>query len=208
MTLLRPVKPRASRTALIVASVPELTRRTCSTGPTRRTISSASSTSPGDRCAEGQSRARRALHRVDHCGVGVPENRRAPRADEIDIGVAVGVVEVRTLAANHEPRRAPDSSERAHRRVDSAGRHRLRAGEQLAGDVVVHATIMQCRTVTTRRHTVVLATESPAPFTAIASDAAGSPNISHRSMRVATSPEAAASRAVAIGACNSLPAMR
>ena len=38
--------PRASRIALIVASVPELTRRTCSTGLTRSIISSASSTSP------------------------------------------------------------------------------------------------------------------------------------------------------------------
>jgi hypothetical protein len=41
----RPVNPRASRIALIVASVPELTRRTCSTA-VRRTISSARSTSP------------------------------------------------------------------------------------------------------------------------------------------------------------------
>ena len=40
------MKPRASRTALIVASVPEETSRTCSTGATRRTISSASATSP------------------------------------------------------------------------------------------------------------------------------------------------------------------
>ena len=37
--------PRASRMALIVASVPLQTRRTCSTGSTRATISSASSTS-------------------------------------------------------------------------------------------------------------------------------------------------------------------
>ncbi|GAA2773949.1 hypothetical protein GCM10020219_050130 [Nonomuraea dietziae] len=41
------MKPRASRTALIVASVPELTRRTFSTGAILATISSASSTSPG-----------------------------------------------------------------------------------------------------------------------------------------------------------------
>src|SRR6478736_2476201 len=41
----RPVKPRASRMADIVASVPELTRRTCSTGSTRATISSARRTS-------------------------------------------------------------------------------------------------------------------------------------------------------------------
>ncbi len=42
----RPVNPLASRMALIVASVPELTSRTWSTGPTRRMISAASSISP------------------------------------------------------------------------------------------------------------------------------------------------------------------
>ena len=35
MILARPVKPRASRTALMVASVPEFTNRTRSTGATR-----------------------------------------------------------------------------------------------------------------------------------------------------------------------------
>ncbi len=43
----RRVKARASRNALMVASVPELTSRTCSTGATLDTISSARSTSPG-----------------------------------------------------------------------------------------------------------------------------------------------------------------
>jgi hypothetical protein len=41
------VYPRASRTALIVASVPELTSRTRSAGGTRRLISVASSVSAG-----------------------------------------------------------------------------------------------------------------------------------------------------------------
>jgi len=45
MTLARPVNPRASRMADIVASVPLDTRRTWSTGA-RATISSASATSP------------------------------------------------------------------------------------------------------------------------------------------------------------------
>ena len=44
-TTVRPVTPRASRIALIVASVPELTSRTCSTGSTRPMIASASSIS-------------------------------------------------------------------------------------------------------------------------------------------------------------------
>jgi hypothetical protein len=42
----RPVNPRARRIADIVASVPLDTRRSCSTGSTRATISSASATSP------------------------------------------------------------------------------------------------------------------------------------------------------------------
>lgn len=46
MTLVRRVKPRASRMADMVASVPLETSRTCSSGSTRATISSASATSP------------------------------------------------------------------------------------------------------------------------------------------------------------------
>ncbi len=42
----RPVKPRASRIADMVASVPEETSRTCCTGATLATISSANATSP------------------------------------------------------------------------------------------------------------------------------------------------------------------
>ena len=47
MILARPVKPRASRIALIVASVPELTSRSRSTASTRPMISAASSVSVG-----------------------------------------------------------------------------------------------------------------------------------------------------------------
>ena len=43
----RPVNPRASRTAVLVASVPEFIRRTRSQLGTRLLISSASSSSPG-----------------------------------------------------------------------------------------------------------------------------------------------------------------
>ena len=47
MILGRPVKPRASRMALMVASVPEFTKRMRSTGATRSMISRASSVSAG-----------------------------------------------------------------------------------------------------------------------------------------------------------------
>ncbi len=42
----RPVKPRATRTALMAASVPDDTRRTCSHPGTRVQMASASRTSP------------------------------------------------------------------------------------------------------------------------------------------------------------------
>ncbi len=42
----RPVWPRATRTALMAASVPEETRRTCSQPATRAQMASARSTSP------------------------------------------------------------------------------------------------------------------------------------------------------------------
>lgn len=46
ITLVRRVNPRASRMADMVASVPLLTSRTCSSGSIRPTISSARATSP------------------------------------------------------------------------------------------------------------------------------------------------------------------
>ena len=47
MILLRPVNPRARRSALIVASVPDETKRTFSIEGISRTTRSASSTSAG-----------------------------------------------------------------------------------------------------------------------------------------------------------------
>ena len=113
--------------------MPELTSRTCSTG-----------VDPGDdllgeldlalgRRAEGQSAADGAPHRRDHRGVRVAEDHRPPRADQVDVVAAVGVDQVRARAADHEPRGAADSAERAHRRVHPAGSHPLRALEQRGG---------------------------------------------------------------------------
>ena len=139
----RPVAPRASRTAVIAASVPDDTSRTFSTDGTR----------VGDRPRRARPRARSArrttcrrgrgaLHRLDDRGVGVAEDRRAPRLHVVDVAAAVGVDEVR------RPRRAatkngspPTDVERPHRRVDAAGDARLRprveqrAHVQAFGDV-------------------------------------------------------------------------
>ena len=93
------MKPRARRMADIVASVPEETKRSFSTG-VRPTISSASSTSgrvgvpydaAGDRLRDGGEDL-----------VGVPEQHRPPAADEVDVLVAVGVGEVGAAGALDE----------------------------------------------------------------------------------------------------------
>ena len=58
-------------------------------------IASASSTSPGGRRAERGAGGRGPLHRLDDGGVGVPEDRRAPRLHVVEVPRPVGVDEVR-----------------------------------------------------------------------------------------------------------------
>jgi hypothetical protein len=75
----------------------------------------------------------RALDRVDHLWVGMAEDHRAPRADQVDVLVAVDVVEVRPGRASHEARRAADRPECPHRTVDASRGDVERPGEEVAG---------------------------------------------------------------------------
>ena len=106
----------------MVASVPELTSRTFSTGATRATISSASSTSPGVAVPYEVPCASASCSGLDHGGMAVAEDHRAPGADQVDVAVAVDVGDVGPLSRGHEARRAADRAERADRGVD-ATRH-------------------------------------------------------------------------------------
>ena len=63
------------------------------------------------------------LHRADHTRMRVADDRRAPRADVIDIALAVGVPQIRALAAHEKPRRSADRAKSPHGRID-AGRNR------------------------------------------------------------------------------------
>ena len=119
----RPVAARASRIALIDASVPEEVMRSISTDGTRWATSSASSTSAGGRRAERRAVLGRRGDRGEHRREGVAVDQRAPRADVVDVGVAVDVGQLRALGALDEHRIAPDRAHRAHRRVDAAGEH-------------------------------------------------------------------------------------
>ena len=92
------MKPRASRMALIVASVPLETRRTCSTGSTRATISSASSTSFSEGVPKEKPRADGLADGLEHARVRVAEDHRPPAADQVDVLAAVDVGEARDRA--------------------------------------------------------------------------------------------------------------
>ena len=86
-----------ARSALMVASVPEETKRTFSIEGTRRTTRSASSTSAAQGAPYEVPRAAACAHRLDHRRVRVPEDHRAPGADVVDVRAAVGVPEPRAL---------------------------------------------------------------------------------------------------------------
>ena len=124
------MNPRARRMALIVASVPLETNRTISTDGTASTTSSASSRFELARRAVARPVADRRDRRLDDRGVAVAEDHRPPRADEVEVAVAVEVEEVRPVAAGDEERRAADRAERPGRAVDAAGDDRLGALER------------------------------------------------------------------------------
>ncbi len=87
----------------MVASVPELTSRSRSTGATRSMISAASSVSDGSRGAEAQAVGRHLLHRFDHGRVGVAQEHRAPGADQVDVAVVVRIRQPVALGRGDEP---------------------------------------------------------------------------------------------------------
>ena len=75
------------------------------------------------RCAAPRSTA------CDDARVAVAEDQRPPRADVVEVAVAVDVEEVRPLAAGDEQRLAADGAERAGRAVDAAGDELAGTGE-------------------------------------------------------------------------------
>ena len=80
------------------------------------------------RRTEGEAFQHGALHGLDHRRVAMPQDHRPPRADVVDVALAVGIPEVRALGALHETGGAADGAEGAHRRIHAAG-------NELAGPV-------------------------------------------------------------------------
>ena len=116
------MNPRASRIALIVASVPELTSRTSSMLGMRSQSSLGQLGSRSRSACRTTGRAARLRTAVDDCGMRVAENQRAPRADVVDVALAVGIPEARAL------RRARRSAACRRRRETRAPANSRRPG--------------------------------------------------------------------------------
>src|SRR5262249_43078391 len=77
--------------------------------------------------------------RLQHMRVGVPKDERSPRADIVNVAVAIGVVEVGTLSALDEERLAADGAEGPDGAVDTAGNHSKGLCEQGLRALDLHA---------------------------------------------------------------------
>jgi hypothetical protein len=121
MKLSRPVAARATRMALMVASVPELTMRTISSAGTMEHSRSAISTSAGHGAPKLRPRAAAACTAATMSGVRVAGDHRAPGAHVVDVFAAFDIVQAGALGALEEHRVAADAIEGADRRIDAAG---------------------------------------------------------------------------------------
>src|SRR5262249_25409262 len=65
------------------------------------------------RSAKGQPAPRRLAYRIDHGRMSMAKDRRTPGTHEVDVVLAVGVVEVGALGARDETRGATNRTERA-----------------------------------------------------------------------------------------------
>ena len=74
---------------------------------------------------------RRLLHRVHNPRMRVADNRRAKRADIINITAAIHIKNISAFRAGNKTRRTADPTKSAHRRIDTAGNHLLRGQKSL-----------------------------------------------------------------------------
>ena len=79
----------------------------------------------------------RLLNSLNHLRMRVTQNRRAPRADQVNVLVAVRIVQVRALSLRRKRGGAAHRIEGAHRGIHTAGNHRARTLKQLLAGFVV-----------------------------------------------------------------------
>ena len=79
----------------------------------------------------------RLLNRLNHLRMRVAQNRRAPRADQVNVLVAVRIVQVRALSLRRKRRSAAHRIESTHRGIHTTGNHHARTLKQLLAGFVV-----------------------------------------------------------------------
>jgi len=95
--------------------------------------------------AEAGAVAGRVGDRLDDARVGVAQDHRSPRADGVQVRVAVLVPHGGALTAGQERGRAADAPEGADGRVDASGDEALRAGEQILRSTRIHGQHVRTR---------------------------------------------------------------
>ena len=130
MILSRRVNPRASRMALMHASVPELVMRTFCTLGTSSQIIFAIVTSSGFGNAEARAVLGGGFDGGNDFWMRVAENRRPPSEDIINQFIPVHVPNLAAAGFVDKERMAADGAEGAHGRIDAAGNILQRLGEQ------------------------------------------------------------------------------
>ena len=131
MILSRPVTPRATRTADIAASVPDETNRTFSIEGTACGHDLGDLDLAHRRRAEARAEVEGLDDRRADAGMGMPQDHRPPRADVVDVFVAVDVMKIRPFGPGHERGLAADRPERPRRAVHPAGDHAVGPDEGL-----------------------------------------------------------------------------
>src|ERR1700740_3773277 len=96
----------------------------------------------GGGCAEAGAVAQSRTEGFDQHGSSMAENQGPPGADVVNVVVAIGVEDVRAMAAPYEGRISANRAKSTHRRVDAARDHHFGAFLQLARlfELARHAT--------------------------------------------------------------------
>ena len=136
MILSRFVAARATRAALIAASVPELTNRTRSIDGisiATRWASCVSSSVGAPKLVPREAVARK---RLEQAFRSMAVDQRAPRHHVVDVLVAVRIFDRGAAAADDEQRRGANRLERPYRAVDTSGQDARGGGKELFGPLI------------------------------------------------------------------------
>src|SRR3990172_642574 len=117
----------------------------------------------GGRGAEAGAAADGRVEGRDDCRMAMAEDHRSPRADVIDVAVAVDVPQIGTRAALDNHRLAANGSERPRGAVDAARHQLFGAGEQSVALVAIHHRVLRPQSSVTVTSSSFLRASATAP---------------------------------------------